>query len=131
VTRFKKIVTVLIPLPHTYNPDVKGRRRPIAASKYEETMTEIAESFGGGMLWKFPPGSRPRGYWWNEGHLSRDILVVLEVDITDNAATKLKIKRYAETVLLDRFAQDAIYLKFVPQVESEVVVCRRRRRNRE
>src|SRR5438128_2326329 len=74
------VLTVLIPLPLTYNPDRKGNRRRIEESKFQDTMTEIANQLGGGILWRFE-NDAPSGNWWNEGHVSQDILAMLEVDV--------------------------------------------------
>src|SRR5437867_10204600 len=120
-TRF---VTVLIPLPLTYNPDARGRRRPIETRKFDQTMRQIAEHFGGGVLWRFP-NDPPNGFWWNKGHLSRDILAAIEVDIADTAEARTWIESFARTVLLQRFRQDAIYLKFVGPIETIVVIAQK------
>ena len=77
MARSPGVVTVLIPLPLTYNPDAAGRRRPIEETKFSETMGEIAKRFGGGVLWRFR-NDPPDGFWWNKGYLYKDILAVIE-----------------------------------------------------
>jgi hypothetical protein len=52
-------------------------------------------------------------------------MAVVEVDIPDTERSRLWLKRYAENVLLERFAQVAIYVKVLPDVEAEVIVCRK------
>ena len=94
-------------------------------AKYRKTMEEIAKQFGGGFLWRFPRRSRPKGYWWDRGYLHKDDMAVVEVDIPDTERSRLWLKRYAENVLLERFAQVAIYVKVLPDVEAEVIVCRK------
>jgi hypothetical protein len=106
------LATVLVPLPTFYNPDAKGHRRPIEGEKFTATAGEIAKRFGGGVLWRFPEGTAPRGYWWNEGLLEIDVLAMLEVDIQDTEENRRWFERYASEVLTERFQQIAIYLKF-------------------
>jgi hypothetical protein len=112
-----RVVTVLIPLPLTYNPDAKGRRRRIEERKFTQTMQEIAKRFGGGVLWRFP-NDPPDGFWWHKGHLYKDVLAAIEIDIPDTTEAKTWLRWYAQTVLLQRFRQEAIYLKFVGPVET-------------
>jgi len=80
--------------------------------KLTMTAEEVARRFGGGVLWLFPEGSGPSGYWWSRGILSTDVLAVLEVDIPDTEEARSWFKTYAEKVLMERFEQEAIYLKF-------------------
>lgn len=107
-----RVVTVLVPLPMYYNPDETGHRRSIEDEKFALTAEEVARRFGGGTLWKFPEGVAPRGYWWNRGILSTDVLAMLEVDVPDTHENRIWLQRYAAEVLIERFEQDAIYLKF-------------------
>jgi len=115
-----RLVTVLIQLPLTYDPDATGARRPIEASKFDQTMEEIAQRFGGGVLWRFR-NDPPNGYWWNKGHFSKDVLAAIEVDVPDTVETRSWLESFARTVLLQRFCQEAIYLKFVGPIETVVV----------
>ena len=114
------VVTVLIPLPLTYNPDAHGARSPIEQEKFDKTMEEIAMRFGGGMFWAFR-NDPPQGFWWDRGTLYRDVLAAIEVDIPDTADARAWLEFYARDVLLKRFNQEAIYLKFVGPVETVVV----------
>ena len=118
------MITVLIPLPLTYNPDAKRRRRRIEKQKFVQTMEEVARRFGGGILWRFPKNA-PQGYWWDRGYISKDVLAVLEVDVPDTAEARTKLTSYAERTLLRRFRQKAIYLKFIGPVETLVVTAKR------
>ncbi len=106
------LVTVLVPLPVFYNPDATGNRRPIEEEKLTATAEEVAREFGGAVLWRFSEGSGPRGYWWNREILDIDVLAMLEVDVPDTRESRSWFEAYAETVLMDRFEQEAIYLKF-------------------
>ncbi len=106
------MVTVLVPLPRFYNPDAAGNRRPMEDEKFTMTAEEVARRFGGGVLWLFPEGSGPSGYWWNRGILSTDILAMLKVDVPDTEENRSWFQIYAEDVLMERFKQEAIYLKF-------------------
>jgi hypothetical protein len=106
------LVTVLVPLPEFYNPDETGYRRRIEEEKFTATAEEVARRFGGGVLWRFPEGTAPRGYWWNKRLLNIDILTMLEVDIQDVEEDRRWFERYASEVLTERFQQKAIYLKF-------------------
>jgi hypothetical protein len=94
------LVTVLLRLPLFYNPDAQGKRDLVEDEKFMRTAEEIAEQFGGGTLFVFR-GDEPRGFWWDQG---------IEW-----------FRAYARTVLLGRFRQKAIYLKFVGPVERLLV----------
>ncbi|HEX9727360.1 MAG TPA: hypothetical protein VGA37_02505 [Gemmatimonadales bacterium] len=110
----------LITLPHTHNPDVHGNRRRVEDEKFEQTMEELAARFGGGALWRLDEGT-PRGYWWDRGILYEDELAVLEVDIPEQSAAQRWLREYARDVLLPRFDQKAIYIKFVGPAEVTLV----------
>lgn len=111
----RAIITVLIPLPLFYNPDKHGARKPVEEHKFTVTAEEISEKFGGGVIHRFEEES-PKGFWWNKGILSRDELAVLEVDIPDDCRPWMK--SYAKDVLLKRFDQEAIYLRFIGPIET-------------
>ncbi len=106
------VVTVLVPLPMFHNPDSAGNRRPMEDEKFAMTAEEVARRFGGGLIWRFPEGVAPRGYWWNRGILDVDVLAMLEVDVPDTKETRAWLAAYAENVLIERFEQKTIYLKF-------------------
>ena len=63
----------------------------------------------------------PRGFWWDQGIVDRDTLGLLEVDVPDTPEARAWLRTYARDVLLERFRQKAIYLKFVGPVETLVV----------
>lgn len=113
-------ITALIPLPLFYNPEPSGKRRHVEDEKFVRTAEEIAAMFGGGTLYRFERES-PRGFWWNAGIVSDDVLALLEVDFPDTAANRARLISYARDVLKKRFEQDAIYVKFVGPIESLVV----------
>lgn len=114
------VITVLIPLPVLYNPDERGRQKPVEDEKFEQTAEEIARMFGGGTLFRFRR-DEPRGFWWDRELVHRDTLALLEVDVPDTLEARTWLRRYARDVLLDRFRQKAIYLKFVGPVETLIV----------
>ena len=118
--RIQTKITALIPLPLYYNPEPSGKRRPVEDEKFVRTAKEIAEMFGGGTLHRFDQ-TPPRGFWWNAGVVSDDVLALLEVDLPDTAANRAKLISYARNILKKRFEQDAIYVKFVGPIESLVV----------
>ena len=118
--REQKKITALIPLPLFYNPEPSGKRRPVEDEKFVRTAEEIAGIFGGGTLYRFERES-PRGFWWNAGVVSDDVLALLEVDFPDTTANRAKLISYARDVLKKRFEQDAIYVKFVGPIEALVV----------
>jgi len=111
------IITVLIPLPLFYNSDAHGGRQAVEDEKFIVTGKEVSQKFGGGFLHCFKDES-PKGFWWNKGVLSQDEMAVFEVDIPDTDESRKWIKSYAKDVLLKRFRQDAIYLKFIGPIET-------------
>jgi hypothetical protein len=117
----ESVVSVLIPLPVFYNPDAQGVRRAVDDEKFMTTADEIAKEWeAGGTIRVFRDGN-PRGFWWDKGIVDRDVLALLEVDLVDSPEMRGWFKAYAKTVLLERFDQKAIYLKFVGPVETLVV----------
>ena len=114
------VVTLLIHLPVFYNPDRRGRRRPIEDEKFCLTAKEVAAQFGGGFLHRFP-GGEAQGFWWNKGIVDRDVLALLEVDVPDTGESRRWLRRYAQDVLIKRFRQKAIYMKFIRPVEDLLV----------
>ena len=63
----------------------------------------------------------PRGFWWDQGIIDRDVLVLIELDVPDTEAARAWLRVYARDVLCQRFRQKAIYLKFVGPVEQLIV----------
>jgi hypothetical protein len=53
--------------------------------------------------------------------VERDTLALLELDAPDTAETRDWLRAYARDVLLNRFRQRAIYLKFVRPIEQLTV----------
>jgi hypothetical protein len=111
---------VLLRLPLFYNPDAAGRRAPVEDDKFRDTAEDLARRFGGGTLFVFR-NEPPRGFWWDQGVLDRDVLVLVEVDVPDTAETRAWLRAYARDVLRQRFRQKAIYLKFVGPVEHLII----------
>lgn len=118
--REPRLVTVLLRLPLFYNPDAHTAREPIEDGKFIRTAEEIAQQFGGGTLFLFLR-EVPRGFWWDQGVVDQDTLALLEVDVPDTAGARDWLRRYAQRVLLKRFRQKAIYLKFIGPVETLLV----------
>ncbi len=110
-------ITILIPLPLFYNPDGHAAREPVEDERFIVTAEEITQRFGGGVLHRFKDDP-PTGFWWNKGVLSKDEMGAFEVDVLDTEENRQWIKSYAKDVLLKRFRQDAIYLRFIGPVES-------------
>jgi hypothetical protein len=114
------LVTILLRLPLLYNPDASDRREAIEDEKFMRTAEEIAERFGGGTLFVFRR-DEPHGFWWDQGLVERDTLALLELDAPDTVETRDWLRTYARSVLLERFRQRAIYVKFVRPVEQLIV----------
>src|SRR3972149_4170665 len=109
--REPRLVTVLLRLPLFYNPDAQAGRKVVEDEKFLRTAGEIAQQFGGGTLFVFRRED-PRGFWWDQGVVDRDTLALLEVDVPDTAEAREWVSDYTGFVLLKRFLQKAIYLKF-------------------
>ena len=118
--REPRLVTVLLRLPPFYNPDAQAGREHVEDEKFIRTADEIAQQFGGGTLFVFRRED-PRGFWWDRGVVDRDTLALLEVDIPDTAEARDWLRGYARGILLKRFRQKAIYLKFIGPVETLLV----------
>jgi hypothetical protein len=113
-------ITVLLRLPAFYNPEAAGHRAPIEDDKFLDTADELARRFGGGTLFIFHHDP-PRGFWWDRGMVDRDVLALIEVDVPDTTESREWLRAYARDVLLERFQQKAIYLKFVGPIEHLIV----------
>ena len=113
-------ITVLLRLPVFYNPDAAGDRAPVEDGKFLDTADELARRFGGGTLFIFRRDP-PRGFWWDQGVVDRDVLALIEVDAPDTRESREWLRAYAREVLRGRFRQKAICLKFVGPVEHLVV----------
>jgi len=95
---------------------------------FMRTAHGIAQRFGGGTLFTFRH-DEPKGFWWDRGLVDRDTLALLELDAPDTAETRDWLRTYARDVLLDRFRQKAISLKFVRPVEQLIVTDEEVRRD--
>jgi len=115
------VVTALVVLPLFYNPDELGQRRPVEREKFNKTLREVGRKFGGGAFHGYPQ----IGIWASHGIIYEEEVGVLEVDIPDTEQDRTRLVEYAKRVLLQRFDQEAIYIKFVPFVEVRVVQARR------
>ena len=113
-------VVALVVLPERYNMGAPGLGRSVEEDKFERTMAEIAARFGGGVLWRFRREA-PKGFWWDRGVLYRDEMSVLEVDLPNDASAKRWLAGYARETLLERFGQEAIYIKFVGPIQIDLV----------
>jgi hypothetical protein len=116
----RRIITLLMPLPTFYNPDTEGLRKPIERWKFTRTAEEISRHFGAGAELQVFRRDRPRGFWWDRGLLAKDVLAYISADLPDTEETRTWMQRYARTKLIDRFRQDALYLRWL-SVETELV----------
>jgi hypothetical protein len=114
------LLTALIVLPVTYNPDATGNKKPVEDEKFIQTAEEIAKKFGGGTIHRYP-GGNVEGFWWDNGILYSDVHAVLEVDVPDTPHSRTWLRSYAKKVLLKRFEQKAIYIKLVGPIEQIIV----------
>lgn len=112
-------VTSLILLPLFFNPDDPEPAAPIPDDLFVQTGHELAERFGGATL-HVHRDAPPRGFWWSHGVIYQDELAVVEVDIDDTPEARIALKSYVRTVLIPRFRQKAIYVRFV-RVEGTAV----------
>jgi hypothetical protein len=119
------VLTALILLPLKYNPDEFGDRRPVEKEKFRAAGIELAELFGGAILDENPKG----GFWWNQGCIEEDDIVVFEVNMSGEPEENLtRLQRYAESVLLDRFRQEEIWIRIIPNIrilEVQTIQIRR------
>lgn len=119
----QRMVTALIPLPLFYNPDKRGTCKPVEEGKFVRTGEEIAAKFGGCCFHDRRHGEAI-GFWWDKGIVYKDVHMLVEVDIPNTKTQRAALESYARDVLLKRFRQKAIYIKFVGPVEALVVVDR-------
>jgi len=114
-------IAVIIPLPVYYNPDADGVLRPVEDEKFEETLSELAH--WGGTLYRQASERTPaaRGVWWDTGVVYKDDLAVLEVLVEDTDENRRWFREYAGDVLVARFQQKAMCVKYVGPVEMLVV----------
>ena len=107
-------VTVLILLPTEYNPDSEGRREPVEDEKFFLTAEELSKEMevDGGTIHVYRDGN-VKGVWWNQNVVERDVHAVVEVDMVDSEERRKRLRSYVRDVLLDRFHQAAIHLRYV------------------
>lgn len=118
----KQWVTALIVLPLYYNPDEQNRRLRIERNKFAVTGKEITYQFGGGLVRLVPAEEgKTKGLWFEKGIIWEDDIAVLEADMFDTEENRSWLKEYARDILLKRFEQEAIYIKFVRIVEVELI----------
>ncbi|MBI2264612.1 MAG: hypothetical protein HYU64_05515 [Armatimonadetes bacterium] len=110
-----RFATVLICLPMFYNPDEHGKRKPVEDENFVQTAEEISKKFGGGTLFVFKTDS-PRGFWWDRGIVCEDVHALLEVDVPHTTDSQAWLKKYARDVLIKRFRQKAIHMKYIGPV---------------
>jgi|GEM_PF-1265173 len=106
--------TVLIMLPTKYNPDDKGQRQPVPIGDIQKTAIEILEKFDQcSTIDPFPKV----GLWKKAGIIDE---VIEDVNVTielDNVSMKKKeeLVKYCRDILLERFKQEAIHMRFIPK----------------
>ena len=122
----QKLCTVLILLPTKYNPDEKGERQQVPIGDVQKTAVEILEELG--LLSTVDPLPKV-GLWKSLGIIDevvRDVNVTLELDKV-SVAKKGKLIKYCRDVLLERFQQDAIHMRFIPEeIPYQVFIVKRR-----
>ena len=119
-----KTETVLILLPVEYNPDEKGKRGQVAIKIFTDTAVEISNLFKKyGLGCTIDPYPK-HGIWAKLGIVYEDINVIMEINSLPKTEKKNLIK-YCKEKLLGRFKQEAILVKFIPQVKAELVMVRK------
>jgi hypothetical protein len=88
-----------------YNPDATGHRASVEDDKFLDTADELARRFGGGTLFIFRHDP-PRGFWWDQGIVDRDVLALIEVDVPNTAESREWLRAYARDILRERFRQN-------------------------
>ncbi|HOD39701.1 MAG TPA: hypothetical protein PKW98_01260 [Candidatus Wallbacteria bacterium] len=105
--------TVLIMLPTRYNPDEKGECRQIPLTDVQKTAVEIFEKFDQySTIDPFPK----IGLWKRSGIINdviEEINVTLELDKV-SMKKKDQLLKYCRDVLLERFKQEAIHVRIIP-----------------
>ena len=119
------VVTALIPLPTFYNRDESGERQPVEDEKFEESAGELAMlTEEGGTIHVYRDGN-VRGVWWDKGVLDHDTHAVIEIDFHDSPAMREALENHIRAVLVPRFEQKAIYLKYAFPVERSLIMERK------
>ena len=107
------MVTAVIVLPEYFNPDSTGHRVLIAEKAFFDTANDLTKLFGGATVLRYRDVDAV-GYWHHKGVVERDALRVIDCDIDDTDVCRGKLLQYVDEVVLERFQQTAIYVKFVP-----------------
>lgn len=88
---------------------------------FRDTAVEILERFKTGCTIDPYP---KHGIWAKLGIIYEDINVILEINSLP-MTKKAKLINYCQEKLLKRFDQEAILIKFVPQVQAELVTVKK------
>jgi len=115
-----EVITALILLPESYNPNESGVRKPVEREKFVVTQGEVGRRFGGGFFHE--PGT---GFWFNRGIVTEESMKVLEVDISTSTEDREWIRSYVRDALLERFDQLEIRVKFVGLMHVETFVAKK------
>lgn len=120
-----ELCTVLILLPTEYNPDERNERKQVPIGNVQKTAVEILEKMG---LHSTVDPLPKVGLWKRLGVINEvveDISVTLELNNVSPVKKKQLIK-YCRDVLLERFQQDAIHMRFLPErIPFEVRIVKR------
>lgn len=121
-----KHVMVWIYLSEYYNPDEKGDILKVEEKKILMTADEIALNLaGGGTLRENPRAENITGIWHDSGKRYLDKIRILEFDVVDNKENRDWVINYCKEILLERFKQEAIYVKFISRVEPVLIKVER------
>lgn len=119
-----EVETALILLPVEYNPDKKGKRGQLPIKYFQDTAVEISTLFKKYKLGCTIDPYPKFGIWAKLGIIYEDVNVILEINSLPRIEKKRLIK-YCKGKLLDRFKQEAILVKFIPQVQAELVTVKK------
>ena len=121
----QKLCTVLILLPTEYNPDERNERKQVPIGDVQKTAVEILEKLE---LHSTIDPLPKVGLWRRLGIIDevvQDVSVTLELNNVSLPKKKQLIK-YCRDVLLERFQQDAIHMRFLPErIPFEVRIVKR------
>lgn len=96
------MIDVAIHLPIFYNDGTK-----VEDEKFNETVEELVEKFGGGTIYE-----NVKGIWYSGGKRFVDEVKVIEITTHDTPEVREWFKSYANDTLRHRFRQEKIWLKF-------------------
>lgn len=112
--------TVQVFLPIDYYPGEDGVVQKVEEEKFKKTMEDIALTISGGGFLRESPESI-HGIWTDKEETFWDDIKIIEFDVEDTKSTRRKIIKYVRDVLLNRFGQIAIYVRFIPNIEGFIV----------